>query len=107
MKEYKDLTFLEKAGGIFLLSPVLIICFALFNTLAILYDGFIFQQIWNLLIPKLFDFPPINLVTSIVIGLIIGYHRISVRKQPPIQWTSVIVVPLTFWLFAYVVSLFI
>lgn len=106
MKDYKDLSTLEKIGGAFVLLPFLIPIMGVVWAFFILYDGFIFQQIWNLLAPKAFNAPQITLIQGIVVGLLIGYHQIRKHKIPgeKADWVSTLTSPLIFWLIAWLIS---
>jgi hypothetical protein len=106
-KEFKDMTTLEKIGAAFIFSPILLLISAFIIVFSVLYDGFIFQQIWNLLAPELLGMPKIPLIVAIGVNVIIGYMRFSPYKKPRVDWVSLIITPAMYLLVAYVVSRFI
>jgi hypothetical protein len=106
MKKYKQMSSLEKIGFGLLALPLWFPLLGIFMALMILYDGFILQQIWNLLVPKLFGLPQLTLIAAIVINIIAAYIKFSGYKEKT-DYKSILITPLMFWLVAWIVSHFI
>jgi hypothetical protein len=91
---------------VFALLAVLVAPFLMISI--ILWDGFWFQQIWNLLMPRfgLFEIP---LTLAIAINLIIGYQKINgiKAKETKFDWGAVFVSPIILWIAAFVLSKYI